>query len=282
MAKRNHPISRKQLASRHNDLRRIAEGLKAAASLLPLATPAALRVERKASGDPVTSAEREVDGLLFKLLVRDEEGWLSEESADDLSRLNKERVWVVDPLDGTREYVSGIPEWCISIGMVEQGRAVAGGIYNPATDELFLGSLETNLTIGGRCAEMGRSRTDSGIVVLASRSEMNRGEWDRFRTTGLTVRPVGSVAYKLALVAAGCADATWTLVPKHEWDVAAGVALVLAAGGMVTTPQGTPLQFNRRAPLLEGLIAISKEGQSRLRLSFRARWLLLQVEHDRV
>lgn len=267
MAKRIHPLSRKQLASRQNDLRRIAEGLKAAAPLLPPATPEAPRVERKAGGDPVTNAEREVNRLLFKLLVRDEEGWLSEESADDSRRLNKERVWVVDPLDGTREYLSGIPEWCISIGLVEQGRAVAGGIYNPAKDQLFLGSLETNLTVKGRCAEMGRSRTDTGIVVLASRSEVNRGEWHRFRRAGLTVRPVGSVAYKLALVAAGCADAMWTLAPKHEWDVAAGVALVHAAGGMVTTPQGTPLQFNRRAPRLEGLIAISKAGQSRLRLS---------------
>jgi myo-inositol-1(or 4)-monophosphatase len=97
--------------------------------------------------------------------------------------------------------------------------------------------------------------TLEGAVVLASRSEVERGQWERYRDSPFTVRPVGSVAYKLALVAAGLADATWTLVPKHEWDVAAGVALVLSAGGTVRTLEGAPPLFNQRQPLFTGLAA---------------------------
>ena len=91
--------------------------------------------------------------------------------------------------------------------------------------------------------------------MLGSRSESKRGEWDILEDADFEVRPMGSVAYKLALVAAGRAGATWTLVPKNEWDVAAGVALVLAAGGHVYEPNGTPRRFNRPNPLLSGLVA---------------------------
>ena len=90
--------------------------------------------------------------MLRQNLLRDGEGWLSEESVDDLSRLEKSRVWVVDPLDGTREFVKGIPEFCVSIGYVENGRPVAGGICNPATNETFIGSIETGVLYNGKPA----------------------------------------------------------------------------------------------------------------------------------
>jgi myo-inositol-1(or 4)-monophosphatase len=105
--------------------------------------------------------------------------------------------------------------------------------------------------------------------VLASRSEVRRGEWERFADADFTVRPCGSVAYKLGLVAAGLADATWTLVPKNEWDVAAGAALVLAAGGAVMHADGRPARFNRRSPALPDFLA----GPPALIADFRARWL---------
>ena len=84
---------------------------------------------------------------------RTSEGWLSEEDVDDLGRLSKQVVWVVDPLDGTREFVDGIPEWCISVGLVVDGIAVAGGVCNPATNELFLGGLKSGVTYNGRPAQ---------------------------------------------------------------------------------------------------------------------------------
>jgi myo-inositol-1(or 4)-monophosphatase len=244
--------------ARHRDLRRIAEALAAASALIPVSHDPGHSVERKERGDPVTEAERAVDRLLRTMLVQNGEGWLSEETADDSERLRCARVWVVDPLDGTREYITGIPEWCISIALIENEEAVAGGICNPATGETFIGSRETGLTASGNASVAEINRGGSDGLVLASRSEYRRGEWDRVCEAPFEVRPVGSVAYKLALVAAGYADATWTLVPKHEWDVAAGAALVLAAGGTVETLAGSPPRFNQANPLLNGLFGVSK------------------------
>ena len=184
-----------------------------------------------------------------------EEGWLSEEGVDDLSRLQKRRVWIVDPLDGTREFVAGVPEFCISIAMVEDGRAVAGGVCNPVTNEVFIGSLEAGITYNGQPAQASRRTELAGADILASRSEMRRGEWKKFSKAGFNIRPMGSVAYKLALVAAGLADATFTLVSKHEWDVAGGAALVESAGGKVRMLNGERLHCNNRSVLISGLLA---------------------------
>jgi len=174
---------------------------------------------------------------------------------DDLKRLDLARLWVVDPVDGTREFVHGIPEWCISISFIENGKAVAGGIRNPATNETFLGSISTGVTYNGQPCRASSRADLQGAQVLASRSEVNRGEWERFRGSEFEVTAMGSVAYKMARVAAGLADATWTLVHKNEWDVAAGTALVEAAGGIVRTLEDAPVSFNARSPLLSGLVA---------------------------
>ncbi|HKU19609.1 MAG TPA: 3'(2'),5'-bisphosphate nucleotidase CysQ [Terriglobales bacterium] len=236
-------------------LARIQAALDRAASVLSRFTPGAMEVQYKARHDPVTEADRALDDALRTLLLQDGEGWLSEETADDLARLNKQGVWVVDPLDGTKEFVQGIPEWCVSIAWVLDGEAIAGGILNPATGETFLGSRSTGVKRNGVPARVSPRKELPGALVLGSRSEFKRGEWKPFQDGSIVLRPVGSVAYKLALVAAGLADATWTLVPKHEWDVAAGTALVQAAGGVVQNLDGSPVSFNARKPWLPGLIA---------------------------
>lgn len=236
-------------------VQRIQDGLEAALEVLQDFRGGSIRAEEKAGAGPVTAADRAVDEVLARMLPTDGEGWLSEESRDDPSRLERRRVWAVDPLDGTREFVDGIPEWCVSVGLLEDGRPVAGGVANPATGEMFVGSVESGITYNGRPARVSSRNCLAGAVVLASRSEVGRGDWDRYRGAPFTVRPMGSVAYKLALVAAGLADATWTLAPKHEWDVAAGVALVVAGGGSVRTLDGSPLRFNQPRPWLSGLAA---------------------------
>lgn len=234
---------------------RIERALEAARSVLTRFTPGAVATEYKTGHDPVTEADRAVDAVLRRELLRLGEGWLSEESVDDFSRLERERVWVVDPLDGTREFVAGIPEFCVSVAMVERGLPVAGGICNPATGEIFLGSLGSGVLYNGRPARASRRTNLHGAMILASRSEVKRGEWKRFENASFTVRAVGSVAYKLALVSAGLADATFTLTPKHEWDVAAGAALVLSGGGLVSTLENAPVSCNHPSPLLSGLVA---------------------------
>jgi len=236
-------------------VRRIEEALEAAAEAVSGFIPGKTKAEYKPGQDPVTEADHTANRILRQILVREGEGWLSEESVDDPERLSREVVWVVDPLDGTREFVEGIPEWCISIGLVRDGQAVAGGILNPATGEKIVGSIGGGVIYNGEPARASARSTLAGALVLGSRSEAKRGEWKRFEGMPFRVRNIGSVAYKLGLVAAGKADATWTLVPKNEWDVAAGTALVLAAGGFVRRLEGEPPRFNNPSPLLTGLIA---------------------------
>ena len=245
--------------SRADDVRRIVEGLKAAAEAVRPFTPGDIAFERKEErGDPVTAADEAADRVLREILPQPGEGWLSEESVDDPARLSCDRVWVVDPIDGTREFIQGVPEWCISIGLLEGGVPVAGGIFNPASEQLVLGSLEAGVTLDGESVSVTEPALDGPIRVLASRSEIRRGEWERFENGRFDVRPCGSVAYKLGLVAAGLADATWTLVGKSEWDVVAGTALVRAAGGVVCLADGSEPTFNKPVPDFPNYVAAGR------------------------
>ncbi|HEX3126481.1 MAG TPA: inositol monophosphatase family protein, partial [Thermoanaerobaculia bacterium] len=122
------------------DLERIQAALAEALTIFSRFTPGEVAARRKSGDDPVTEADTQVDAVLRRLLPQEGEGWLSEETTDDLARLDRRRVWVVDPLDGTREFVEGIPEWSVSVGLVVDGEPVAGGICNPATGETILGA----------------------------------------------------------------------------------------------------------------------------------------------
>lgn len=236
-------------------LRRIESALDAAERALADFTPGAIASSLKEGGDPLTEADLAVNRVLEQLLPKEGEGWLSEETRDDKARLSRSRVWVVDPIDGTKQLVRGVPEWSVSIALVEDGVPVAGGIMNPLAQERVLGARGHGVTLNDESVRMRERSTLRGSEVLASRSEHERGEWARFEGEGFRVVPMGSVAYKLARVAAGLADATWTLVPKNEWDVAAGVALVVEAGGQALLPDGRGPRFNREDPRLPGLVA---------------------------
>lgn len=248
----------------NSDLQRIEQALKAARQAVSEFTPGRIASRKKAGGDPVTEADVLLDRVLKEALLRDGEGWLSEETADDPGRLSKERVWIVDPLDGTREFIEGIPEWCISVALVVNGSPVCGGICNPTADQVFLGNREDGITLNGRRVRVSEKADLNGATILASRSEVRRGEWERFAGAPFEIIPMGSVAYKLARVSAGLADGTFTLVPKNEWDVAAGTLLVEAAGGQVIEKSKSKRTFNQPNPLLNGLLAAGPGLLSRL------------------
>jgi myo-inositol-1(or 4)-monophosphatase len=232
------------LPGRADDLRRIEKALERAAAVVRNLDLQQVKVTWEGN-DPTTSVDREIDEALREVLPDRNEGWLSEESNDDFSRLNEHRVWVVDPVDGTRELLLDIAEWCISIALVEGGRAIAGGVLNPSTGELFLGADGVGVKVS-RPQQADQTRR-SGIEnrVLVSRREHSEGRWRHVDESLLTIVPTGSAAYRLAYVAAGLAEATCTFGPRHEWDVAAGVALVRASGGMAQTFNGEEITFNR-------------------------------------
>lgn len=242
-------------AKRAAIVERIRDGLRIADTILSKYTPGRIESEMKQGGHPVTAADLEVDAALREHLPSAGEGWLSEETARSDERLQCRHLWVVDPIDGTKEFVKGVPEWCVSIGYVEDGVAIAGGLLNPVAQQTIVGAVGVGVWLNDERVSATTHDALAGAVVLASRSETARGEWARFVGSEMDVRPTGSVAYKLGLVAAGQADATWTLVPKSEWDVAAGVALVHAAGGEARTLAWSPPRFNREPPVLDGLVA---------------------------
>lgn len=237
------------------DLERIAAALRAACVCVSSFTPGRIVSEKKAGGDPVTQADLALDKILKESLLQPDEGWLSEETADNPERLSRRRVWIVDPIDGTREFIDGIPEWCISVALAVDGVPVAGGICNPAADQLFLGGAGFGVTLNGHSVSVSPHEGLAGARILASRSEIRKGLWNRFEDGPFEVVPCGSVAYKLACVAGGLAEATMTLVPKNEWDIAAGVCLVQAAGGQTEELSGKQRRFNQSNPLLNGLLA---------------------------
>ena len=213
-------------------------------------------VGSKGIDNPVTAADLEADRAIKKLLHEPfpEYGWLSEETVDNDARLKCRRVWIVDPLDGTKEFINGIPEFSVAIALVEDGVPILGVTYNPIKREMYWAARGTGCHLNTRRVRVTRTRTLKGATVLASRSETARGEWQVFHGL-LKVSPTGSVAYKLAMVAAGKGDATFTRSPKSEWDIASGAALIVEAGGVITDIKGREIRFNQPSVKLEGLIA---------------------------
>jgi myo-inositol-1(or 4)-monophosphatase len=214
------------------------------------------QIDSKGKNNPVTTADFEADSKL-KQILRDafpSYGWLSEETVDNDDRLACERVWIVDPLDGTKEFIKGIPEFVVAIALAERGVPVMGVSYNPIKNELFSGIRGAGCFLDGKPVTVSTVSALEHSTILASRSETARGDWKAYEGR-VKVRAIGSVAYKLALVAAGQADATFTLTPKSEWDIASGVALIVAAGGRVTDLNGDEMHFNRRDVKTPGFVA---------------------------
>ncbi len=212
-------------------------------------------VEHKGIDDPVTRADRAADELLHnELLALLPCGWLSEETADSPDRLEERHLWVVDPLDGTKEFIGGIPEYSVAVALVEEGAPRLGVVHNPVTGETFWAER-------GRGAFRGMSlqtgepiQVVEGGLLFASRSELKYGEFDPF-ADDWAVEPCGSIAYKLARIAGGDAAATFSRGPKWEWDVCAGSFLIQEAGGLATDLLGGRLLFNKPFPKVKGILA---------------------------
>jgi myo-inositol-1(or 4)-monophosphatase len=213
-------------------------------------------VREKAPDSPLTLADLEANACIRRHVSEafPADGWLSEETADSTERLTKRRVWVVDPLDGTKEFIQHIPEFCVCIALTDAGRPVVAVEYNPAADRLYVAVRGQGTTVNGAPARVSTTSDVARARVLASRSEDKRGEWDAFKPHCRVVL-TGSVAFKLAELATGNGDATFTLTPKNEWDICAGALLVEEAGGRATGLDGKPLVFNQPSPLRPGMIA---------------------------
>lgn len=211
------------------------------------------RVWSKSGGSPVTEADVAVDTFLKIRLseLAPKAAWLSEETRDDPVRLEHDLVWIVDPIDGTRAFLRRLPEFAVSVALVEDGRPIAGAVANPATGEHFEATVQggagsgTPLRLSGG-ADIATAR------LLASRRTLEAAAGPLPDTQFFSVH---SIAYRLALVATGRYDAAVAMSPKSDWDIAAAEVLVLAAGGVVTDIRGEALVYNREQVRHLGIVA---------------------------
>ncbi|MEE3258711.1 MAG: 3'(2'),5'-bisphosphate nucleotidase CysQ [Candidatus Latescibacterota bacterium] len=219
------------------------------------------QVEDKGSGDPLTTADLAVDAYLKKALldIRPDCGWLSEETVDDHLRLEREAVWIVDPVDGTREFVEGLPEYVVAVALVEAGAPTLAVICNPAQDQLYAAVKDGGTSLNGQRVFCSEVQDLAKATATVSRREIKRGEIDPYRPHLGEIRPVGSVAYKLALAAAGACDLNFSVQPKNEWDVCAGDLLVREAGGQMLDRTAKVRSYNQRDPLIAGGLAAGNE-----------------------
>lgn len=218
----------------------------------------------KKDRSPVTTADLAVNQILHDVLLAayPHDAWLSEESPDDPRRLENKRVWVIDPIDGTKYFMRGVPQYAISVALVESHQPVVAVVYNPAADELFSAVRGTGAWLNGQPIHVTPAR-DGRPIILVNPPALERGLF-RAIEAAAECRPMGSIAYTLALVAAGRADATLNLDGLNEWDVAGGVLLIEEAGGMVMDRNGSPLSFNQAKTTIRGILAANKDLLDRL------------------
>ncbi len=208
------------------------------------------RVWRKSKYHPVCEADIETNSVLQDMLMgaRPDYGWLSEESEDNRQRLECRRIWVVDPIDGTNSYLKGLPEFAVSVALVEDGAALLGAVFNPARDEFFEAVKGGGARLNGDSISVSPCADVAQMKILASRSEHREAGWpERFQADN--VHAISSIAYKLALVSDGRFDAAASAWPKADWDICAGCLLVEEAGGATSSIAGKRLIFNRERPL---------------------------------
>ena len=215
-------------------------------------------IKEKGYHNPVTTADNEADSFLKSELTnaRPDYGWLSEETVDSEDRLGKEKVWIVDPLDGTKEFIEGVPQFVVSVALVEYGVPIVGVLHNPVTKETFYASKGNGTYFDDVIHNCSVKESTTDMVILNSRSETRKGLWEPHKQHFKKLKPIGSVAYKMGLTAIGKADIFATLRPKNEWDICAGTCLINEAGGKVINLNGEKITFNNRKTLIEpGLIA---------------------------
>ncbi|MBO6755234.1 MAG: 3'(2'),5'-bisphosphate nucleotidase CysQ [Roseibium sp.] len=209
----------------------------------------------KGNKSPVSEADMEVDGYLAEVLrlARPEYGWLSEESADTADRLGRDRVFIVDPIDGTRAFLAGGDEWTVSLSVVERGRPVVGVLFCPVREEMFLAARGGGARLNGEPIRGTGTTGISGASLSGPHSVVANQEVlaSGFERT----RNIRSLAYRLALVASGRVDVAVARAGPSDWDLAAADLLVQEAGGKLTDFAGNALTYNRETTRHPALIA---------------------------
>lgn len=217
----------------------------------------AQRWDKPGDAGPVTEADLAVNALLLStlMLARPDYGWLSEETEDTTQRLSHDRVFIVDPIDGTRSFVEGSNTWAHSIAVAEHGQITAAVVYLPLRNKLYAAAKGQGATCNGTLIRASDNAALHQSTVLAAKPALMDHHWKtrQVPTFKRNYRP--SLAYRLALVAEGRFEAMLTLRHSWEWDIAAGALIAAEAGGIASDRTGAPLRFNNADPRLNGVVA---------------------------
>jgi myo-inositol-1(or 4)-monophosphatase len=213
------------------------------------------RWTKGADHSPVSEGDIAVNNFLRPQLgaLVPEAGWLSEETEDDLAGRTVRTAWIVDPIDGTRAYIAGFPDWTISVALVEDGRPRLAALYAPVTDEMFLGVAGAGATRNGVAI-----RASSGTGLAGAKLAGPKRYLDRLANLSPDALPqpkVHSLALRLTRVAHGGLDLAFASSGSHDWDLAAADLLVHEAGGAMTDLTGRPLRYNQSQTAHNALIA---------------------------
>ena len=209
----------------------------------------------KSNNSPVTDADIAVNDYLLKTLcnARPGYGWLSEETKDDHSRHACPRTFVVDPIDGTRAFIDRTPNFTVSVAIIQDGKSIAGVVYNPLKDELFEASLGGGARLNGKGISAPDSDSIEGIRMVGYARKFRRLDWP-----DMNCSVANSMAYRMVLVASGQADATVAFTPKSDWDVAAAQLIASEAGAEVTDLHGKQPSYDGESTRGLGVICAGK------------------------
>ncbi|MCX7565676.1 3'(2'),5'-bisphosphate nucleotidase CysQ [Sulfitobacter sp. F26169L] len=215
------------------------------------------RWDKPDGAGPVTEADLAVNDMLQQtlLLARPDYGWLSEETEDGIIRLGHDRVFIVDPIDGTRSFTEGATTWAHALAVAEHGEVTAAVIYLPLRNLLYTAARGAGAYLNGARINASGQADFSLSTILAARPAMAGPLWRDGICPPFKPAYRPSLAYRLGLVAQSRFDAMLTLRPSWEWDIAAGALIVSEAGGAITNQRGAPLRFNSADPRLDGVVA---------------------------
>jgi myo-inositol-1(or 4)-monophosphatase len=236
----------------------IVDVVRSAGALALEASRKPLKTWTKGHDSPVSEVDIAVDVLLKERLtaIVPDAGWLSEETEDDPARLSAHRVWIVDPIDGTRAFIAGRSDWTISVALVEDGRPIVAALYAPASEEFFLGIAGAGVTRNGQAIRASLGEELAGARVSGPKRLVD--EIAAAMPDAVVVPRVHSLALRLARVADATLDVAFAGGASHDWDLAAADLLVHEAGGALTTLDGATLSYNGATPTHGMLVAAGR------------------------
>lgn len=217
----------------------------------------------KEGNSPVSEADLAVNEYLLEKLrsARPDYGWMSEENEDDLSRLSHRRTFIVDPIDGTKGFIAGVDEWCISVAIVEENEPVVAILHAPALGEIYSATSDTLSTLNG--SQISVSTGEPVKSVTASR-KLNELFKQAYGDTIKIADYIPSLALRIAMVANGRIDAAFARSGANDWDVAAADLILLQAGGNLSDTKGEKLSYNRDNVRVPALIAAGRQRQKKV------------------